>query len=83
MAAEAELTSLRHMIEAEDDVRRVVHLERQGARFRYMIETPFKTFPKFVIGTTDGDFKDVRIQHRCGLIETAENAWKGKAADDA
>jgi len=69
------MAELRAKMEQEDDIKRVVRLERAGDRFRYLIETPFKTFPKFVIGTTDAEFDVVRLELRCGLLESAEAAW--------
>jgi len=68
---------LRAVIEREEDVKRVVELEAiAGGRFRYMIETPFETFPKFVIGTTDAEFADVRLEHRCGAEWNAREIWE-------
>jgi hypothetical protein len=69
------IDQLRERIEREDDVKQVLRLEPHGARFRYLIETPFETFPKFVIGTTDAENSDVRIEHRCGLLSTAMEQW--------
>jgi hypothetical protein len=70
-----ELVSLREIMAREEDVKRIVRLERAGDRFRYLIETPFATFPKFVIGTTDAKYDDVRLELRCGLLESAEERW--------
>lgn len=71
-----EWTRLKHRMEQEDDIRHLLRLERiDGGRYRYLIETPFKTFPKYVIGTTDALFDDVRIEHRCGLLTSSEHAW--------
>lgn len=72
------LEQLRKLIEQEEDVKRVIRLEPHGDRFRYLIETPFETFPKFVIGTTDATNEDVRIEHKCGLEATAQEAWDGQ-----
>lgn len=69
------LVSLREIMAREEDVKRIVRLEPTGDRFRYLIETPFATFPKFVVGTTDEEFADVRIESRCGLLSTAEEVW--------
>jgi hypothetical protein len=74
---DADLAALRALIEREDDVKRVHRLERCGDHFRYLIETPFETFPKFVIGTTNATNSAIRIKHRCGLLATAEEAWDG------
>lgn len=74
--ATGDLVSLREIMAREEDVKRIVRLEPTGTgRFRYLIETPFATFPKFVIGTTDAKFDDVRLELRCGLLESAEERW--------
>ena len=63
------------LIEGQPDVKRVVKLEPAGERYRYLIETPFATFPRFVIGTTDADLADVRIEGKCGTDWGAEQMW--------
>jgi hypothetical protein len=70
------LQNLRARIEQEADVKRLLKLEplANGA-FRYLIETPFETFPKFVIGTTDALNQSVRIEMRCGALWNAEEHW--------
>jgi hypothetical protein len=77
MSAEI-INALKQRMEREDDIKRVVRLVPCGGRFRYLIETPFKTFPRFVIGTTDETFDDVRLEMRCGLLATAERHWAGQ-----
>jgi len=71
-------TLLRGLIAAEPDVRAVLKLKPIAGTedWRYLIETPFATFPKYVIGRTDATMSDVRITHRCGHIETARNEWE-------
>lgn len=69
------ITALKARMEIEDDIKRVIRLEPVGDRFRYMIETPFKTFPKFVVGNTDDAFDEVRIEMKCGMETTAERFW--------
>jgi hypothetical protein len=81
-ATPAPIDLLRQKMESEEDVLRVVHLVPCGDRFRYLIETPFKTFPRFVIGNTDAAFDDVRLECRCGLIETAERHWAGQPDEE-
>jgi hypothetical protein len=76
-----DMKDLQSRMEHEDDVKRVVRLEPLGTRFRYLIETPFHTFPKFVIGTTDAEFSDVRIESSCGLLSTAEERWASNDHD--
>jgi hypothetical protein len=70
------LEKLRAKIASEDDVKKVVRLEPlNNGRFRYLIETPFKTFPQGVIGTTDSEFDDVRIELRASSLRAAEESW--------
>lgn len=74
MVNHAQLEVLRRRIEAEPDVRRVMELEPCGALFRYMIETVYD-MPRFVIGTTDEAFDDVRPIVKCGAEWTIRHAW--------
>jgi hypothetical protein len=76
----APMDALLRLMQCESDIKQVIRLVPHGDRFRYMIETPFATFPKFVIGTTDAAFEDVRIESRCGLLSTAEEAWARRPA---
>lgn len=71
-------TPLCDLIAAEPDVRAVLELEPIAgtADWRYLIETPFATFPRYVIGRTDATMSDVRITHRCGHIATARIEWE-------
>ena len=62
-------------IEDQEDVRRVVALEHVAGRWLYLIETPFMTFPKFAVGTTDADNVDVRILTACGSIWAAQESF--------
>lgn len=63
----AELEQLRDLILQQSDVKRVVGLVSMAdGRFAYCIETPFMTFPRFVVGTTDAVNDDVHIHSRCG-----------------
>ncbi|RRJ97894.1 hypothetical protein Ga0100231_005420 [Opitutaceae bacterium TAV4] len=76
------IPALRAAMEKEPDVARVVAIRPRKDRFdrlQYWIETPFKTFPKFVIGETDADFTGTRLLHRCGVYENAENYWNEEA----
>jgi hypothetical protein len=70
-------TPLRDLIAAEPDVRAVLELEPIAGTddWRYLIETPFATFPRYAIGRTDATLSRVRITHRCGHIDTAREAW--------
>ena len=69
------LEFIRELLTQQDDVLRIIRLEAHGSRIRYQIETPFKTFPRFVIGECDGNGDNVRLLHRCGLIETSDAGW--------
>lgn len=70
------LERLSERLAGEDDVKRVVKLVPDTpGRFLYLIETPFATFPKFVIGTTDATFDDVRLEVRCGAEWNALKHW--------
>lgn len=84
-AAAAKKKSLMALLEKEPDVAKVHRLEQVSAGtpaafnadrygFIYLIETPFN-YPKFCIGRIDEDFDKVRIEFRCGLLVSAENAW--------
>jgi hypothetical protein len=77
MIADKTETQVAEMIAREADVFRVVECEEIGAgRYRYLIETPFRSFPRFVIGTTDAQMTDVRPRVKCGLLATAVDQWK-------
>jgi hypothetical protein len=69
--------SLRKLIQGEFDVRRIVHLaERANGKFLYMIETPFQTFPRFVIGTTNADNSEVHHIFKSGSEWSAQKTWE-------
>jgi len=71
------MTTLRDLIAAEPDVRAVLELEPVAGTddWRYLIETTFATFPRYVIGRVDNGMLSVCIQHQCGHIETARISW--------
>lgn len=71
---DTQLNTLKAKIEAESDVRRVMELERSGSLWRYMIETVYD-MPRFVIGTTDEGFADVRPIFKCGAEWSVRKAW--------
>ncbi|MEA3211282.1 MAG: hypothetical protein QOE70_4339 [Chthoniobacter sp.] len=63
-------------LEREPDVLQVIEMQPlDGGRFRYLIKTPFDTFPRFVIGTTDATLADVRIRAKCGAEWNAKRLW--------
>lgn len=71
--------SIRDLIEEQEDVKRVVALGGCGPnRYRYVIETPFLTFPRFVVGTTNSTLTEVSIEFSCGKEENALNEFFAK-----
>jgi hypothetical protein len=70
------LACISALIEEEYDVKQVLELVESGDRYRYMIETPFESFPKFVIGTTDEHLLDVNREVACGSEWAAREEWK-------
>lgn len=75
------MTTLRELIAAEPDVRAVLELEPIAGTgdWRYLIETTFRAWPRYVIGRTDATLADVHITLRCGHIDTARAAWTAAA----
>jgi hypothetical protein len=67
---------LRARIERESDVKSVLEIEPMGHLYRYLIETSYASFPKYVIGITDSNFDDVQPIFKCGLESTARAAWQ-------
>ncbi len=51
-----EFYTLRTLIQKEPDVGQLIALSPlKGGRWAYLVQTTFATFPKFVMGTTDGE----------------------------
>jgi len=73
------LDAVRDIIGRESDVKQVVELEQVGDRVRYLIETPFATFPRFVVGSCTRNVQDVCIEMSCGALESAMDAWRAAA----
>jgi hypothetical protein len=72
--------ALRRLIEQEPDVFRVLALESFDAtdpdsRWLYLIETPFASFPRYVIGTTDAGNEDPEILFQSGSEWAAREQW--------
>jgi hypothetical protein len=68
---------VRELIEKERDVKACLELaERVDGKFLYLIETPFETWPKFVVGLTSRDNSEVEILHKCGLEINGRAAWQ-------
>lgn len=75
--SEPEIERLRALIVAEGDVRRIMELvPLAGGRYAYLIETPFETLPKFVVGTTDAQNANVDIELRCGAEWSAREHFE-------
>jgi len=68
---------LRGLILSELDVFAVHGLSwvPDEGRWLYFIQTPFATWPKFVVGWTDADNAAPKIMFRCGLIEGARECF--------
>ena len=68
-------TEISKLIEAEPDVKRLVELAVIGTGWLYLIETPFETWPRFVIGTLSPDGSGPRILLNCGQEWSARAEW--------
>lgn len=76
IAVHDDLIDLADLIRREQDVRRVIALQPLGdGRALFLIETPFLTFPKFVVGSTNEPNDDVRVLMSCGARWSAEAAF--------
>lgn len=73
----AEFLRVRALIQKEDDVHEVLALAKYAGepRWLYLIQTPFATFPKFVIGSTDADNLHPELLFRCGTEWAAQDEW--------
>lgn len=70
------------LISSETDVKRVVALEpleplveQAEPRWVFLIETPFMTFPKFAVGTTNATNTEVVTLMTCGSEWAATDAF--------
>lgn len=71
-----DLQSLRDVIMRETDVEAIHALQPlPNGRALYVIETPFMTFPKFAVGSTNAANDDVRILATCGALWCAEEQF--------
>lgn len=76
IAVHDDLIDLRDLIAREQDVRRVIALQPLcDGRALFLIETPFLTFPKFVVGTTNEHNDDVRLLVQSGARWSAESSF--------
>lgn len=75
-AHKRQYVALRNALQKEPDVHAVLELARQtDGRWLYLIETPFVSFPKFVIGRTDVENESVDLLFRCGAEWSARAEW--------
>lgn len=66
------------MAREDSDIKRVIELVERDGLVGYMIETNYKTFPKFVVGTfrwSEGCMSSVTYRSRSGSLETAADAF--------
>ncbi len=73
----SQLLALRAKMLQQDDVYEVVALVKlkDEDRWLYLIKTPFASFPKFVIGSTDSENTSPELLFRCGSSWAAEDEW--------
>ncbi len=69
----ADYLKLRGLILQEADVYACLALSwvPRESRWLYLIQTPFATWPKYVVGLTDQDNKTPEILMSCGMRENA------------
>lgn len=73
MKADSQLERLRSLITQEEDVKTLHRLVRvNDERALYLIETPFESFPRFVVGLTSMDNDVPLILARCNKQASAE-----------
>lgn len=76
MSVHSDLLDLRDLLLREQDVKAVRALQPLAdGRALYLIETPFMTFPKFAIGSTNEAIDDVRLISTCSAIWAAEERF--------
>lgn len=67
---------LRDLLLREQDVRAVHALQPLPCgRFLYLIETPFLTFPKFAVGSTNAHNDHVEVHLKCGAMWAAHDRF--------
>lgn len=77
MSVHPELLPLEALLLDEQDVKAVRALQPlPDGRALYLIETPFMTFPKFAVGSTNAANDDVRILATCGALWSAEEQYE-------
>ena len=76
MNVHADLVDLRDLLLREQDVRAVHALQPlPDGRALYLIETPFMTFPKFAVGSTNEANDDVRVLSTCSARWAADERF--------
>jgi hypothetical protein len=75
-AHQRQYVALRNLVQKEPDVVQVLELSRlPDGQWMYLIQTPFVTFPKFVIGRTNVENQHVVVVFRCGSEWAARAEW--------
>jgi hypothetical protein len=77
---------LAKLITAEPDVHRLValmplHDSLPGEQWIYLIETPFPSYPRFVIGETDGANTAPSLLFQSGTEWSAQDHWDNLVAN--
>ena len=74
-----QILALRALISQEEDVHKVMDLCYAPSldKWVYLIQTPFATWPKYVVGVTDFNNEVPEVMHRCNFRESAENYFRG------
>lgn len=76
LVVHADLAVLEARLLQEADVRSVIALQPLlDGRALYLIETPFTTFPKFAIGSTNAAHDDIHILSTCSARWAAEERF--------
>lgn len=74
------MKEIKNAMEAQEPGITVLELAKtQGGRIACLIETPH-SFPRFVVGSTDSELKNVEILVGCGEERTARERFAGLAA---
>jgi hypothetical protein len=67
---------LAKLIQAEPDVHRIIAMDQIDDEWHYLIETPFASYPRFVIGKTDDDNQEPTILFQCSAEWSAMEEWQ-------
>lgn len=68
---------MRNILEGQEDVHRLIALDydADAMRWWYLIETPFATFPRFVIGHADPENLEPIVEFQSAAEWSAQHAW--------